>query len=521
MSAKTKRMGTIKQLLQMHLKGQSCKAIARNLEMSKNTVKNYLRKIRESGVDITPLLELDDPVLEAWFHAGTAAYPDNRFDDFKNRLDYLVSELNRPHVTKRLLWEEYRQDFTNGYMYTQFCYHLSQHLLARKPSMVLPHKPGEKLFVDFAGDKLSYIDRETGEIISCNVFVASLPYSDYSFALAVRHQNIEDFLYALTCCLEELGGVPQILVTDNLKSAIIKANRYEPDINRALEDFANHHQFVVIPTRVRKPKDKALVENQVRLIYNRVYAKLRNQRFFDLESLNRAIKEKNREHTQTRMQQKPYTREELFLAEEKALLGPLPLTPFELKYYRELKVSHNNHIYFAQDKHYYSVPYTYTGSRVKVIYTRTMVYIYSGGKQIALHSRDYRPGIYSNEPEHLCSHHQHYLKRSPAYYIRKAEEKSGVFSRLVEMMFNDGRHPEVHYKSCDGLLNLYRKTDSSVFEQACQMAIDNQGYSYKFVRTIIENKMTVQITTSEIEKPLPPHANIRGKEYYSQTTINF
>lgn len=521
MSAKTKRMGTIKQLLQMHGQGFKYKVIARSLKMSKNTVKSYLRKIELSDVDIKSLLELDDPALEMWFHAGTAAYPDKRFEDFKERLDYLVKELGKRHMTKRLLWEEYRSDYPNGYMYSQFCFHLSQHLSARNPSMVLTHQPGEKLFVDFAGDKISYVDRETGEIIWCQVFVACMPYSDYSFVMAVRHQTIDDFLYALSCCLEALGGVPQVVVPDNLKSAIIKANRYEPDITQALEDFANHYQFTVIPARVSRPKDKALVENQVGIIYNRIYAKLRNQTFFDLEFLNQAIKEKNREHTQTRMQQKPYTREELFLAEEKSKLGPLPLQPFELKYYRLLKVAHNNHIYLAQDKHYYSVPYTYTGSRVKVIYTRTMVYIYAKGEQIAIHPRDYKPGRYTYLPEHLCSHHQHYLQRSPRYYIRKAEEKSQVLASLVQQMFNDGRHPELNYRSCDGLLNLCRKTDLPVFEKACQIAIDNQIYSYKFVLKIIENNMTMQITTPEIEKPLPIHANIRGKEYYCQTTINF
>ena len=267
--------------------------------------------------------------------------------------------------------------------------------------------------------------------------------------------------------------------------------------------------------------NKALVENQVGIIYNRIYAKLRNQTFFDLESLNQAIKEKNREHTQTRMQQKPVTREELFMAEEKSVLGPLPLQPFELKYYRQLKVAHNNHIYLSQDKHHYSVPYTYTGAKVKVIYTRSMVYIYAKGEQIAIHPRDYRPGKYTYKEEHLCSHHQHYLQRSPQYYIRKAEEKSQVLASFVRQMFNDGRHPELNYRSCDGLLNLCRKTDFSVFEKACQIAIDNQIYTYKFVLKIIENNMTMQITTPEIEKPLPTHANIRGKEYYCQTTINF
>jgi transposase len=165
--------------------------------------------------------------------------------------------------------------------------------------------------------------------------------------MAVTSQNIEDFLHALACALVHFGGVPQVLVPDNLKAAIVKANRYEPDINRALEDFANHYNFTVIPARIRKPRDKALVENQVKLIYARVYARLRNEQFFDLQSLNTAIAQKNREHTQTRMQQKPYSREEKFLAEEKMLLKPLPESAFELKYYRELKVAQNNHVYLA------------------------------------------------------------------------------------------------------------------------------------------------------------------------------
>jgi len=166
-------------------------------------------------------------------------------------------------------------------------------------------------------------------VIWCPVFVACLPYSDYSFVIAVRSQGIEDFIYALVCCLAFLGGVPIILVPDNLKSAIIKANRYEPKVNRALEDFCNHYNMAIIPARVASPKDKALVENQVKMAYSRIYAKLRNQQFFDLYSLNKGISEKNRNHNQTRMQRKPYCREERFLANEKPLLQPLPNEAYE------------------------------------------------------------------------------------------------------------------------------------------------------------------------------------------------
>jgi len=520
MAGKPRPMSQIKQLLQLHEQGKGIKFIARSLGISKNTVKAYLAKVSLSPLDVQALLALDDPIMEAKFHAGNPSYKDDRFEHLKGRLDYLSKELGRVGVTKQLLWEEYRSDYPQGYGHSQFCYHLSQQLIARKPSMVLQHCAGEKLFIDFAGKKLSYIDLDTGEIVPCQVFVACLPYSDYSFAMAVRSQNISDFLYALGCCLQELGGVPRVLVPDNLKSAIVKASRYEPDVNRALEDFANHYHTTVIPARARKPKDKALVENQVKLIYSRVFAKLRNQQFFDLASLNKAVKEKIREHNQTRMQQKPYCREEKFLADEKHLLQPLPQHSFELKYYRELKVAKNNHIYLAQDKHYYSVPYAYIGLSAKVIYTRSMVHIYAKGEQIAVHVRDYKPGGYTTDKEHLCSAHQHYMDRSPDYYLNKAKLKSDEFHQLIGLMFAQNRHPEQLYRTCDGLLNLQRKTDQKDFHKACLMAIEYQNYSYRFILNILTNKMTDQVETKPV-KPLPNHENIRHREYYGQTTISF
>ncbi|NEW84846.1 MAG: IS21 family transposase [Mariniphaga sp.] len=520
MSGKLKSMSQIKQLLQLHELGKNKKFIARSLGMSKNTVKVYLSKLALSALDIQSLLTLDDPILEGKFHAGNPAYKDERFDHFKTKLEYFSKELTRVGVTRQLLWEEYRSDYPGGYGHTQFCYHLSQQLIARKPSMVLQHRAAEKLFIDFAGKRLSYIDSDTGEEVPCQVFVACLPYSDYSFAMVVRSQSVADFLYALGCCLEDLGGVPEVLVPDNLKSAIVKASSYEPDVNRAMEDFANHYKTTVIPARACKPKDKALVENQVKLIYTRIYARLRNLTFFDLPSLNKAVKEKIGDHNQTRMQQKPYCREEKFLADEKHLLQPLPDQRFELKYYRDLKVAKNNHIYLAQDKHYYSVLYTYIGLMVKVIYTRSMVYIYAKGEQIAVHVRDYKQGGYTTDKEHLCSAHQHYMDRSPDYYLNKAKLKSEALYQLLGHLFAQNRHPEQLYRTCDGLLNLQRKTDEMIFEKACMMAIEYQNYTYTFVLNILKNKMTEE---SEIKqaKPLPTHENTRGREYYTQSTISF
>ncbi len=519
MAGKPKSMSQIKQLIQLQKQGKAIKEIARILGMSKNTVKSYLKKVETGELDINELLKLEDPVLATKFHAGNPSYKQERYEHLKQHLSYYLKELKRTGVTKQLLWEEYIKSFPQGYSRSQFCFHLSQHQVAANPSMVLQHNAADKLFIDYAGKKLSYVDRETGEVIECQVFVACLPYSDYCFAMAVRSQSVEDFIYALTCCLNELGGVPQALVPDNLKAAIIKASSYEPHINKALDDFANHYNTTVVPARARKPKDKALVENQVKLIYSRVYAQLRDHQFFSLQTLNVAIKEKVKEHNQTRMQQRDYCREEKFLADEKHLLKPLPENSYELKFYKEYKVASNNHIYLTQDKHYYSVPFTHIGQQASVIYTRTIVSVFVKGECVAMHCRDYQKGRYTTTKDHLCSTHKHYLDRSPDYYIQKAKVISSDLCQLFEQLFQQGKYPEQAYRTCDGLLRLQRNSDAAEFSKACKMAIEYQKYSYGFISNVLKNKMTEQ-RENKIEKSLPNHGNIRGFDYYSQTYLN-
>jgi transposase len=513
MAGKPKRMSQVKQLIRLYDQGVAKKAIARRLGMSKNTVKAYIQKIENGELNSKSLLSLDEPVLEGKLFPGNPSYKDTRYENLKNNLSYYASELKKTGVTRQLLWNEYIQTHPDGYRYTQFCYHLAQYLIAKNPTMVLEHQPADKLYIDYAGKKLSYIDRETGEIIECEVFVACLPYSDYCFAMAVESQTIRDFVYALTCCLHELGGVPQTLVPDNLKSAVVKSDKYEPGINKLLEDLANHYNTTVTPARVRKPRDKALVENQVKLVYSRVYAQLRNRQFFDIHSLNRTIKEKILAHNQTRMQQKDYCRQEKFISDEKPLLKPLPLNRFEIKYSTELTVGKNNYVFLHCDKHYYSVPYIYIGQKVKFIFTRSMVYIYAKGEQIAVHRRSFNKGRYTTVKEHLCSHHQHYLDRSPEYYIKRARRYSPVLGELAEHIFSQDKYPEQLYRSCDGLFSLRRKTDPEVFDKACTMAIEYENYSYGFISNILKNNMTGEVS-EEIEKPLPEHKNVRGAKYF-------
>ena len=510
-------MSKVKQVLRMHAQGLSNRRIARELGLYKGTVNNYIDKIKNHRYGIGELLALDDPELESKLFTGNPAYKDSRFEEFKSKIPYFEKELGRPYVTRYLLWQEYKQEDPDGYGYSQFCFHLGQLLKARRPGSILEHNPGEKLFVDFAGDTFPYIDRETGEIIQAQVFAACLPCSNYAFIMAVPTQRTDDFLYALTCCLNHLGGSPKIVVTDNLKASVVKADRYEPELNRIMEDFGNHYGFAVIPTRVRAPKDKAAVENEVKISYRRVYAKLRNQTFFSIEEVNTAFSEKTREHNQTRMQQKEYCRQEKFLSEERPLLRELPSDAFEVKYYTSLKIDVNNCVYLGRDKHYYSAPYRHIGEKAEVIYTRSLVRIYVKGECVATHIRSMRTG-YTTEKEHMGSSHNFYRDRSPEFYIRQATRRSDTLAKLFAAIFENSEIPEIQYRRCDGLLSLQRKTDPVVFEQVCRYALDNGILTYQSIKRVIDTKAYLLNMAPEGNSDSSiniKHVNIRGKNYYS------
>jgi transposase len=514
MAGKPREMNIIKQIYRLHIAGKAKKTIARELNVSKNTVKSYLSKLESHPESVTALLKADDPVLAGKLYAGNPSYKEGRYGFLKGNFPYYAKELARVGVTKDLLWQEYKQKHPDGYGRSQFTHHLSKYLKTQTPSMVLTHLPADKLYIDFAGKRLSYIDPVTGEVIYCQVFVACLPYSDYCFAMAVHSQTLTDFIGALTKCLEHIGGVPATLVPDNLKAAVIKANNYEPDINKVLNDFANHYQTTVTPARARKPKDKALVENQVKIIYNRVYARLRDQQFFSLYDLNQAISNRVLIHNQTRMQRKDYCREERFLSSEKGQLKVLCSDIFQIKYYKNLKVAQNNHIYLSVDKHYYSVPYPHIGAQAKVIFTNSLVKIYVCGQLVAIHHRRTTIG-YSTTKDHLCSQHKHYLDRSPSYYLSLAKKRSSQLHSFIELLFaQQGRYPEQLYRSCDGLLSLSRKINVDDFDKALRKAIDNQKYTYQFVKNILENKTHLDDDLQQ-NLGLPDHPNTRGNTYYN------
>jgi hypothetical protein len=339
--------------------------------------------------------------------------------------------------------------------------------------------------------------------------------------MAVPSQKVEDFIHALNQSLHFFGGVPAAIVPDNLKSAVTKSSKYEPQIQETLVQLANHYGTTILPTRVYKPKDKALVENHVKLIYQRILAPLRHQIFYSLSELNLALFQMNLKLNQTRMQQKDYSREEKFISAERPLLKPLPPDPFTMQYQQLATVQKNNHVVLSEDKHYYSVPYIHINQRAKILFTASQVSIWIKGEQVAVHRRNRSSNSYSTIKDHLCSAHQHYMDRSPDYYIKQAKLKSEVLGQLVMLVFTRKSHPEQLYKTCDGLLRLHRGYALQTFNQACALAIASEQYNYTFVRNVLENNMTSD--THEPSKPLtlPAHDNVRGGDYYKQITLNF
>lgn len=527
MAGTVKDMSLIKQVLQLKQLGESNRGISRKLPIDKETVNGYVRTLTASGWQIDDLLRMEDPELERMFHAGSPAYSDPRMTDFLAKLPYFREQLTNPklHVTRQLLYEEYIKSFPGGYGKSQFYFHLKQNLVAQKDCTAVlteTYKPGEKLMVDFAGDKLSYVDAETGEMVKVEVFVACMPYSDYTYAICVPSQKTEDFLFAIRMCLEHLGGVPPILTPDNLKSAVISNDRHEPKLNKALEDMGNHYHFVVLPCDPKEPTQKALVEDGVRNIYNRIYAKLRGRIFYSLMELNQAVWELIELYNRTRMQKRPYSREERFHAMEKEQLRPLPQEIYEMKYYADLQVQNNCFVELRHDKvtHFYSVPYIHVGKKARVIFTRSTVNIYVDGIQVASHTRKHEYG-HTYKDKHLASNCKAVMKRSASYYVSWAAHISPDCKDYISEVFNPRRTnqpEEVYYKLCASIMSLSRKYELALINQTCRQCLEYKVFTYRKFEAILKHnslKASADEPAFRFDAPVPTnHENMRGSSYF-------
>ena len=373
---------------------------------------------------------------------------------------------------------------------------------------------GELAFVDYAGVKVPYINRLTGEVKEASIFVAALGASSYTYAEAQESERLDCWIRGHINAFDYFEGVPEIVVPDNLKTGVKSPCYYEPEINPTYDDLSIHYGFVVIPARVRKPRDKAKVETAVQVVERWVLAPLRKRTFFSIEEINEAIKPLLDNLNRRQMKHVEKSRRELFESVDKPALKPLPQRPYEYAERKTATVNINYHVGF--NKHYYSVPYTLVGSKVEIRATATIVEIFYRGQRVASHLRDDTPGQYSTEDSHMPSNHKRRKEKwSPERFIRWAQSIGPQTCQVIKELLGSKRHPEQAYKSCIGVLKLADKYGPQRLEKACTMANESNLCSYRHIKNILKNNMDKALTQcSSKAYPVFSHEYVRGQHYY-------
>jgi transposase len=525
MAAKTKSMHQIRLILQHHLQGISGRGISRRLSISRNTVSHYLARFSASGLSFEALAGLDDAALAAICHPPKEnPDPDGRMAVFDRLLPGWLEELKNPKVTRQLLWEEYRDCHADGYGYTQFCEYLKRHQAQENVTATFRHRAGEQLMIDFAGSPLHYDDPGGGQPVACPVFVAVLPFSNLMFCVALPSQRQEDFLGAIAGALAYIGGVPQSILYDNARNAVKRANRYEPVFTDLCDQCALHYGTTMMAARVRMPRDKPHVEGAVRIAYQRVYARLRGERFTSLAALNARIRVLVDQLNDRAMTGKGYSRRMLFERKEAGLLATLPSASFEVKRAVYATVQRNYHIQLGEDKHYYSVPYQLVGKRVMVVYTTTTVEIFLGNQQqrIAFHPRNRHSHSYTTTKAHMPANHQAISTQkgwTKEYFLAWAARIGSHCQQAIHSVLSTTIFVEQRYKSCLGILRLADHYGDQRLEAACQMTVALRASNYQRIKRILEQELDIQASDGQPEFQTPQHDNIRGPDYYQPSML--
>ena len=509
MAKKRTPMNKIKEVLRLKFDcGLSYRSIASCLNISLATVSELIARFKQSQID-WPLPEdcRDADLTQALYHSKQASR-EKVMPDFS----HYVVELRRKGMTKMLLWQEYYEQYQeHAYAYTQFCEHFNRWLKAQKRSMRQLHIAGDKLFIDYCGPRLQVVNPETGEVREAEVFVATLGASNYTYVEAFPSQGKAYWLEAHANAFEHFGGVPQLLVPDNLRSAVSKANRYEPRLNDSYQKLANHYQTAVMPARPYKPKDKAKAENAVLLVERWIMMRLRHDTFYTFKELNLAIRQLMNELNQREMKQYSASRQTLFEKLDQPALKPLPKQRYLYTESKQAKVGPDYHIEYR--RHYYSVPHQLVGRHVELEASSRLVQIYHQGNLVAQHPRSQKERGSSTLLEHMPSNHQH-QKWSPERLLKWGENIGPATREVIHKMLITKPHPEQSYRACLGLLSLSKTHGDARLEQASKDALVLAKPNYTFISNLLKNHHEGQLSQSKTSTPNLIHSNVRGPNCY-------
>jgi len=513
MANKRKDMSKLRQMLRLYSQGESKLQISYLTGVSRNTLKKYLKLYEGLGISMPELELISDRELDQLFGENLIPEPSERYKVAERYFPLMEKELKKRGMTQQILWEQYIAKHPDGYRHSQLNYHYALWLKRSKPVMHIEHIAGDKMYIDYAGEKLHLVDAYTGEITDVEVFISILGASQLTYVEASYSQRKEDFIASCIRALTFYGGVPKAIVPDNLKSAVTKTDRYEPTINQTFENFASHFNTSVLPARVYKPKDKALVEGAVKIAYRRIYAVLDKQIFHTLDELNAAIAPIVETHNNANLTGRPYSRRALFADVEQQALQLLPVLPYELKRQQLSTISVNGHVCLKEDTHYYSVPYQFIGKKVKLLYSLTQVEIFYNYSSIALHERGRKRYGYSTNTNHLASTHKYLTEWNPERYTNWAYSIDELVQEFIIKVMDSKAHPEQSYKACQGILAAERKYGRERLINACKRALAYESYSYQAIKSILENEYD-KLPIPEKPSELPKHENIRGEDYY-------
>jgi transposase len=504
----------LRQLIILKKQGLSNRKIAELLQISRNTVNSYTQVLEGLNHNYDHLLALDDLALKE-LCAPESEVSADRYEALASQFEYFATELKKPGCTLLTLWHEYRQKQLGGYRYTQFTHHYNLWANKLKVSGKLNHKAGEKVFVDYTGKKLLIVDRQTGEEKPVEVFVAILPCSQYTYVEASESQKRDELIGSMRRCLEYFGGVTEAIVSDGLKSAVSKACKYEPVINKTFKDFALHYGCAVAPARPYSAQDKALVEGAVKLVYQRIFYPLSKMTFFSLAELNVAIRDLLVKYNNYVFQLTNYSLRELFLSTEKEYLRPLPATPYELRQYRRPKVQKMGYVFLSEDKHYYSVPYRFIGKRVELCYTSSVVEIFYNHERLCTHKRErQQPGKYSTQKDHLSSSHNAYCEWDLPFFQRKAAKIGPETVKYITKLILQYPYPQIGYKQAMGIVHLTTAYEKSRIENACRRALGLERCSFRTIENILRSGSDQLELPLPLNNHIPAHDNIRGADHY-------
>ncbi len=497
----------------LHECNRSHREIAAAIGSSPTTVGNYLRRAQQAGITY-PLPEgmTDDEINARLFP------PLPPPDIIRSEPDWACvhRELRKKSVTLDLLWQEYKADHPDGYRYSWFCKQYRTWVGKLSVTMRQTHTPGEKLFVDYAGQTIPIIDGLGGEIRQAQLFVAVLGASNYTYVEATWTQTMPDWIGSHVRTFEFLRGVPELVVPDNLKSGVKHPSYYDPEINPTYRDLAAHYGVAILPARVRKPRDKAKVEGGVLVAERWILARLRNQRFFSLDEANRAITELLHGLNRRAFKKLPGCRHSVFIELDQPALKHLSQDRYQYAEWKTVRAGIDYHVEVKE--HYYSVPYRFAKLELDARYTAVTVEVFHRGKRISAHARSFVKGKHTTLPPHMPPEHQAVAGWDANRLLSWAQGIGPHAEATVQHMLNSRRHPQQNYRACMGVLQLSKSFGNPRVEAACARALKINAANYRSINSILKNGLDRQDTTansSSAQSSLPlTHPNVRGSDYF-------